>query len=267
MSSYSNLDQANGAPSYMVVGHSNATGVSLYGNVTPNAFVAGVNMGVFGVDSTEAKVASTGGKGRVAPGWVLATFGHGPITSLTINNGGAAITAETGTVTGNLTSTTLTGTSTTFSTDIRPGYLIYLTANSALVGTVSTVASNTSLTLAANAAYAFTANAISYAGPYSNTDVINFTGGTVNAVATIVTSNTGSIVSYAFANTTAKGRFVNAAGVTLTFANSTAGSSSGNGANVSITLGGHAGRVKFETLACVAMASENTADNTTFANT
>ena len=74
---------------------------------------------------------------------------------------------EQGIVTGNTTTNVLTGNSTTFSTDILPGYRVYLQSNNALIGTVNAVTNSSSLTLTANASYAFTSNSILYSAPNS----------------------------------------------------------------------------------------------------
>ena len=80
----------------------------------------------------------------------------------------------TGTVTANTTSATVTGSGTTFQKYIAPGYKLYIannSSNAALLGTVSTIASNTSLTLSANSLVNITANTIAYSS--NNTYGIN----------------------------------------------------------------------------------------------
>lgn len=73
---------------------------------------------------------------------------------------------------------------------------------------------------------------------YSNSDTIKVTGGTANATANVVTSNTGVIVSTT--NLSSPGVFANAA-LTIT-------TSAGTGASISPVLGGRAGRVSYECL-------------------
>ena len=83
-----------------------------------------------------------------------------------------------GTITCSTGSTTVTGTSTFFAANILPGYNLYIansTANSAYIGTVASVASDTSLTLTGFPTNNYTTNTISYsanassgpAGPWS----------------------------------------------------------------------------------------------------
>jgi len=61
----------------------------------------------------------------------------------------------TGTITSTTSSTTVTGSGTQFTTQIAPGFVLKTSAGST-IGTVSTIASNTSLTLVANASTAVT---------------------------------------------------------------------------------------------------------------
>lgn len=50
----------------------------LFGNTTADAFITGVTVGQFGVDTTEQQVARNGGTPRPAhAGWVLRTEGSG----------------------------------------------------------------------------------------------------------------------------------------------------------------------------------------------
>jgi hypothetical protein len=91
---------------------------------------------------------------------------------------------------------------------------------------------------------------------YSNTDLVEVSGGTVNAAGTIVTNATGGITSVTI---TSQGEgFVSAGTVTVT--NSTAGASAGSNAAFTVNLGGRAGRVSYETLVAGGI---NTPTNTT----
>lgn len=85
---FGGLDQANNAPRYKVLAVNNPTGITMYGNTTPNAFLNGQTIGVFGVDRTEANVGHNTGKGTLAPGWVVARFGQGPVKSVALVSGG-----------------------------------------------------------------------------------------------------------------------------------------------------------------------------------
>jgi hypothetical protein len=75
------------------------------------------------------------------------------LAALNFSNGGIASC--------NTTNATVTGTSSLFGS-IYPGYILYVTSNAAIIGTVSSVANATSLQLTSNAAYLLTANNITY---------------------------------------------------------------------------------------------------------
>lgn len=91
---------------------------------------------------------------------------------------------------------------------------------------------------------------------YSNSDLIEVSGGTVNAAGSLVTNSTGGITSVTI--TSAGEGFVSAGTVAVT--NSTAGASAGANALFTVNLGGRAGRVSYETLVAGGI---NTPTNTT----
>ena len=100
------------------------------------------------------------------------------LAALNFSNGGLATTLTT--------TANVTGTSGTF-TNIYPGYILYVTANAAVIGTVNTVTNSTFLTLTSNAAYALTTNNITYSknnivpvGLYASANGLYL--GTVNTV-------------------------------------------------------------------------------------
>lgn len=139
---------------------------------------------------------------QIAPGWNYITQGTGPVTSATVTGGtnfrtGGTVSVSNGTsnavltltantqgnlasaavtvggsgfiapligngvITTSLTSTTVTGTNTNFSASFV-GDQLYVSSSNALIGTIASVASNTSITLVANALVAVTSNAYEF---------------------------------------------------------------------------------------------------------
>ena len=103
--------------------------------------------------------------------------------------------------------------------------------------------------------------AINAAGTgYANTNLINITGGSVNATGTLVTNSTGGLTSVAI--TGAGSGFINVAATTVAVTNATGGATGiGTGATFVVTLGGRAGRVQGETLveiSTIGLAGSNT---------
>lgn len=86
---WKNQDAASNAPVYMVdSGHGvSANGYQLYGNTQVGAFEAGVAVGVFGVDATEAGITSGEGKRVQHAGWNLRRAGTGPVSGITLTGG------------------------------------------------------------------------------------------------------------------------------------------------------------------------------------
>lgn len=105
--------------------------------------------------------------------------------------------AITGTVTCATNSRTVTGVSTSFTTELAIGTWLGNTTGST-VGIVSAIANNTSLTLAANAAVAITGAAARY-NPYGVAYTVATTSSEIvpaNTVANSITVGQGNIVSY-----------------------------------------------------------------------
>jgi hypothetical protein len=102
----------------------------------------------------------------------------------------------TGTITANTESTTITGVSTTFSSDIRAGFTIVSQDNISL-GTVSNVVSNTEITLSANANANVSANAYNFINNVTtpNTTVVSVNGITVLAN-DLITGNIGDKIVF-----------------------------------------------------------------------
>jgi hypothetical protein len=95
---------------------------------------------------------------------------------------------------------------------------------------------------------------------YNNTDIINISGGQVNAAATPVTNSTGSIVSVIV--TTPGTGFANVSSATIAITNSTAGASAGSNATLVPVMGGRAGRVTYESIVAMGSMSNGATDDT-----
>ena len=270
-------------------------GIELFGNTQTSVFTNNQVVGVYGVDKTEASVASTRSsskKGGVAPGWNIVRTGTGPVTAVSVTIVGAAFaTGETITISNGSANGVLTITSN--------GFIGNSTSN-AVAGNISSVAitsagagfdTNTHVVFGFNREKHLTNLTVAgTATGYSNTDTIvvygNATvGATTNATASISTNSTGGtlaitisnigLFSNAFTNTAA----VSTANVRVSVLASNGAASAGSGAtitanivpstsgNVSITtLGGRAGRLQYETLVVVRnmLNSEGDAEDTMF---
>ena len=82
MALWSNTDANTGAPKFGFITPNfttSANGLQMYANTQTSAFVAGANVGVFGVDTNEmANTSATSVASRPAhAGWVLRTAGTG----------------------------------------------------------------------------------------------------------------------------------------------------------------------------------------------
>lgn len=267
MALWGKTDAASGAPKFRVDGAaSNVAANTMYENVTSGAFKSGMVIGVYGVDTTEMAVQNAAGGGRKAQhaGWVAVRRGTGPLTGLSINAGGtgygnlAVGFISNGTVNAmfHVGQTNSTGGAQTVILDTGGfGYL-----NAGAVGLVQP----------ANGIYGVTI--VTAGSGYTNTDVVTFSNGAVNAVATITTNGTGNIASVTFS--TGGAGFSNTLNTVRTFtaANGSAANTSanltptiatGSGLTVVATVGGRAGRVSYETL--VAMGSiTGDSDDATF---
>ena len=125
---------------------------------------------------------------------------------------------------------------------------------------------------------------------YDNTSIVVISNGTVNATASLSTNATGGLSSVTvtskglFANTKTAGQlaftvgnsssnstFTGTTGIvgntsTATAFSATLGTSSSGSLTGLITLGGHAGRIQYESLVAMHITSENTGDNAVFPN-
>jgi hypothetical protein len=79
MSLWSNTDANTSAPKFVGIAQRvvQANGLVMYANTTPDVFVVGQNVGVFGVDTTEQAVSATTANHPQHSGWVLVKAGSG----------------------------------------------------------------------------------------------------------------------------------------------------------------------------------------------
>lgn len=251
---------------------------SAYGNTDVDAFTAGMAFGVFGVDATEAAVNQAAGKGEVTPGWNAVRIGTGPVVEFSVAAPGSGfVNGESITVSGGtVNSTGIIATNAT----------AYMTSVS-IADPGAGFTNNSVLTVAFNREKHVATISGTNLQAFSNTSKLVVSGGTVNAVATIVTDGNGNTVSFTI---TSKGLFANTAtNGTLVFhvANSSSnstftgtGSITGNtvaagfsgtvgtstGGNVTVTLGGRAGRVQYESLVAMRITTDNSGDDSVFPN-
>lgn len=89
MSLWGSKDQANNAPKSSIIGGLGvpANGQVMFGNTQVSAFVSGMAIGDFGVDTTEAGIAGEGKKVQHA-GWNLRKAGTGPVKTITLTGNG-----------------------------------------------------------------------------------------------------------------------------------------------------------------------------------
>jgi hypothetical protein len=263
MALWTNVDEAAGAPKNAPASGLgvSASGSTLYGNTTPDVFVTGIELGVFGVSANE-------------------TTGVGNVASLTIVSAGSGFTARP--------TITITGANTTQAT---------ATANATVVGVTITapgtgyeVGNTFTATGGTGTSAVLTISAVNLSG--NVTGVTITTAGDYTVVPTVTdnpfTSNTGSgtgftaNLSLGIGSTqlTASGEDYNQSTVGLTV-----GGAGGTGAIVSLALdgqeatnkgvhagwvlrtegtGGRAGRVQIETLVAMGSMTGDGADDTQF---
>lgn len=91
---------------------------------------------------------------------------------------------------------------------------------------------------------------------YSNTNVVQVSNGTVNAVANVVTNGSGVIQSVALSANGAG--FINTAAISVAVLVAPGGAASaGSGATFTVTLGGRSGRINTETLIAMGSMTSN----------
>ena len=264
MALWTNVDQAAGAPKNAVASGLgvSATGSTLYGNTTPDVFVSGIELGVFGVSPNE-------------------TVGVGNVASLTIVAAGSGFTARP--------TITITGANTTQATATATAKVV--TATITAPGTGYAVGNTFTATGGTGTSAILTIATVNGSG--NVTGVTISTVGAYTAVPTLennpFTSNTGSgfgfraNLSLGVGSTTITdaGEDYNQSTVGLTV-----GGAGGTGAIVSIVLdgqdatnkgahagwvlrkegtGGRAGRVQVETLVAMGSMTGDGADDTNFA--
>lgn len=135
---------------------SNTANVVSYANCTSVSAGAGANAFIGTLSNTEYSSIYT-------DRFVDFNTANNQLLNLRLNgaNSGVGILAGTGTLTYNTTSTTVTGTSTLFQTQLT-GNVINLLVGNVYVGTVNSITSNTVLTLVSNASSNATTNAYTY---------------------------------------------------------------------------------------------------------
>ena len=77
MALWSNTDANTSAPKFVGVAGVSANGLTMYANTQTGVFIAGANVGIFGVDSTEQGVASNQAEHGAHAGWNLVKAGTG----------------------------------------------------------------------------------------------------------------------------------------------------------------------------------------------
>jgi len=245
-------------------------GAELYANNTEGAFINNLTIGLYGVSTDEILTieSSKGSSPGLTPGWVLETIGTGPVTGLTVSAGvgfanGDTITFSNGSANGTATLTTnATG-------NLVSSSVVY--GGAGFPNTSSVVAGFNREKHAANINYTGTATG------YSNTDYVVVSNSIINATANVSTNTTGGSLTFTFsktgtfANTTANNQVVittyaangvaNGTGSGATFTTANLVASTGGSITIS-TMGGHAGRKRYEILACVQKMGNNSSSPT-----
>jgi hypothetical protein len=260
MALWSNTDANTSAPKYAVAGGLgvSANGDILYGNTTPDAFVTGIELGVFGVSADE-------------------TVGTGNVGTLTIVSAGSGFTARP--------TLTITGANTTQATAVANAKVVGVTITAA--GTGYEVGNTFTATGGTGTAAVLTVDTVD--GNGNVTAVSITTVGDYTVVPTITdnpfTSNTGSGTGFTANLSLGVGstQITNAGeGYNQSTVSVTVGGAGGTGASVTATLtgqegtnrgahagwnlrtegsGGRAGRVHYETLVAMGSMTGDGADD------
>jgi hypothetical protein len=225
-------------------------------------------VGILGVSANEAANTSRG----YSQGWVRRTVGEGPVNSVTVSGGsnianGETVSLSNGSAVGLLTLTS-NATGNIASAVITNGG-VFATNTHVVAGfNRETHVSNSGTTI----------NYTGTATGYSNTDLVRVSNAIINATASVSTNATGGTLTFAITNVGLFSNTTSNTQVVIAVTNATGGVSGGSGATftsanlvpstggtVSInTLGGRSGRVNYETLVAIKIASDNTGDNTQF---
>lgn len=265
MSLWGNTDANTDAPKYAVAGGLgvSANGEVLYGNVTPDAFVTGIELGVFGVSPDE-------------------TVGTGNVSSITVvSTGGSAYGLPAVTITGaNTTQATATLNVKVTSIDIVTQGSGYAVGNTFFVHTGANTTTGVLTVATVGSIGNVTSVNITTAGKYSTVS-----GANLNAFAANTGSGTGFTANVRFGiesvTVNAAGEDYNQGTVGATFsANGITGAvatvnldgqdGSNKGAHAGWVIrtegsGGRAGRVQVETLVAMGSMTGDGADDTQFA--
>jgi hypothetical protein len=259
---WTKTDSAAGAPKWKSIATGSGTpnrGNTLFANTTSGAFITGTTVGVFGANVTEAQALTR----SVSPGWLKTSIGTGPAltvgviggtgfvngSTITLSNGttsgiatvitngtgnatsavvttpGAGFIAPLpgpGTITTLTTSTGVTGVGTSFTTGLV-GFQIYTLAN-VYVGTIASHTSATSVTLAANAAVALTANGYTLGTVASAFNRERFSNTIANATGGFTSTAFGGATEIGYVN----GNIITVTGGVTALANATGGTAAGS---------------------------------------
>lgn len=264
MALWTNVDEAAGAPKNAVASGLgvSANGFTLYGNTTPDAFVSGIELGVFGVSPDE-------------------TVGTGNVSSITVvSTGGSAFGLPAVTITGaNTTQATATLNVKVTSIDIVTQGSGYAVGNTFFVHTGANTTTGVLTVATVGSIGNVTAVNITTAGKYSTVS-----GANLNAFAANTGSGTGFTANVRFGiesvTVNAAGEDYNQGTVGATFsANGISGAvatvnldgqdGSNKGAHAGWVLrtegtGGRAGRVQVETLVAMGSMTGDGADDAKF---
>jgi hypothetical protein len=264
MSLWTNVDESAGAPVYKPVAGVDKTGTELYGNTTPDAFVTGIELGVFGVAPNE-----TVGTGNVSSIAITAAGGDAyGLPAITIT--GANTTQATAKVNVKITSVTIETQGTGY--EVGNTFQVHTGSNTTTgVLTVNDVDENGNITV------------ISVTTPG---DYFTIASANDNPLAVNTASGTGFTANIRFgilsATVTAAGEGYNQATVGATFSANgisdaiasvtlTGQEGTNNGGHTGWNIrtegsGGRAGRVQYETIVAMGSMTGDGEDDTQLAD-
>lgn len=200
---WGNSNTSTNALSWELLAGSNVNGAAAFVNVTPAGFTGqdGQGVGLFPINVAETQALRNG----MAPGWNIVRQGVGPVTGVSVNAAGGnygngaiawisngvanAFFQITANATGNVTAITLGRLAAPYGTFTPASYSGSGFLNATAVG------------LAGGANSLFQANISAPGTAYGNGDLVVFSNGVVNAIASITTNSTGAITNLTFSQT------------------------------------------------------------------